>query len=385
MRLMIVDDDYQIREGMRLGVEWERLGIDAVDACANGVEALEIFREKMPDIILADVQMPGMTGLEMITKIREINTEVRVIFISAYSEFEYCRQALKLGADDYILKPIQFQKLEETILKNVDVIIKRRAESNLYRNALLEQEMRQIYEKRQKSGVKLCHLLKEEYSFVKEGWFLTGVACLDKEVSEGELRTFIQNVEPVIFPKKNGVVLPWNGNKMIILSKGSSSELLAIYQQTELRNKISYWNQINGERFSTISVGISKSHDLNSFDRGYEEAEKAMQYCFYRGKGSVNIYPISIRQDFSQEEEKCLIERFKKALQSSSFDKTKEEIRLWETELKKDSISPNVLKTVGWNYSLAVFCSGTGVTCRKCDFELYYGKTDCFRKKDYTA
>lgn len=344
MRLMIVDDDYQIREGMRLGMEWEKLGIDEVFTCSNGIEALKSFEEKVPDIILVDVQMPGMTGLELTTKIRKIDTDVRVIFISAYSEFEYCRQALKLGADDYILKPIEITKLEETILRNINEIEKKRTESDQYMNALLEQEMRAVYKKGQNSGKKICELLKDRYPFITEGYYFSAVLSFDKKEMITMETQLIKEIEKELFKDNNGIILPQIDDKNIMLIKGSPSAFLALYQQTQIKNRMMNWNQTNSDQFGSITVGISQVHDMNHFLKGYEEALEAHDYKFYQGEGSVNIYPVFTAYEASKGAEEKWISRFQEILHGNDFGSVKKELEKLEETLRRERINPLISK-----------------------------------------
>ena len=100
MNLMIIDDDKQIREGISRGIKWEAIGIDQVAAFQDGIDAVKAFPEFMPDIVLCDVCMPEMNGIEFLREVKRLNPDIRVILISGYSDFEYVQQAIKLGAID---------------------------------------------------------------------------------------------------------------------------------------------------------------------------------------------------------------------------------------------------------------------------------------------
>lgn len=349
MKLMIVDDDFQIREGMKYGVEWERLGIDEVTSCANGIEALEYFRGIQPDIILTDVQMPGMSGLELIAKIRELDDKVRVIFISAYSEFEYCRQALKLGADDYILKPIEFEKLEDMIRKNIEIIRTREREDLRYRRFRLEKEMQDIYLDGIRDGKNLCQLIKDEYPFVEEGHFLTVVLTISKKDKRLYKDGWTQNFESILFESKQGIVLLKLENEIVVLTQGSNSELLAVYLQSELKNRLFSWNQIYGDRFGHISAGISRAHDVTDFRRGYIEAKRALEHGFYTDTESILIWPVEYKIKDIKLDEKDALQKMSEALESDTYERAEKELYGYEELLRKNPVEPSALKTFGWN------------------------------------
>lgn len=126
MRILIIDDDVQIREGITEGIDWSSLGIEEVRNCGDGASGLVIYEEFRPDIILADVRMPEMDGLEFLRRIREKDENVKVIMISGYSDFEYLKSAIKYGAEDYELKPIKVKNLIGLISRTKQKIIQER-------------------------------------------------------------------------------------------------------------------------------------------------------------------------------------------------------------------------------------------------------------------
>jgi two-component system response regulator YesN len=115
---MIVDDETEIREGL-LTFDFHLLGIDKVKACENGLSALEMLETESFDIIISDIRMPFMDGLTLSQQIAKKYPEVKVIILSGYSDFEYARRCISFGVVDYLLKPIDFTELQETLSKTV--------------------------------------------------------------------------------------------------------------------------------------------------------------------------------------------------------------------------------------------------------------------------
>ena len=102
-KLLLVDDEPMILDGLMKMMDWTALDISVTAACSS---ALEIMKDDMPDILLADVKMPGMSGLELVEQTRMLHPGLQCIILSAYDDFEYARRAMRAGAIEYLLKPV---------------------------------------------------------------------------------------------------------------------------------------------------------------------------------------------------------------------------------------------------------------------------------------
>ena len=115
LKVLIVEDEEMIRRGIVLTVDWAALGCLVAGEAANGREGLEAARRLNPDLIITDVKMPQMDGLEMLRQLREEGCTAHVIVLTAYNDFPYVQSALRLGAVDYLLKPFHDGELEQAI------------------------------------------------------------------------------------------------------------------------------------------------------------------------------------------------------------------------------------------------------------------------------
>lgn len=122
MKLLIVDDEPIIRRGIKKFIDFEALGIDEVLEATNGEKAYELFERHMPEIILADINMPKMNGLEFSAKVKEHNQGTKIALITGYDYFDYAQKAIKVGVEDYILKPVSKNDIAELLHKLVAAV-----------------------------------------------------------------------------------------------------------------------------------------------------------------------------------------------------------------------------------------------------------------------
>lgn len=114
-KVLLVDDEYLIRESLKKVIKWMQLNTIVIGEAKNGKEGLEIVRELRPDIVLTDIRMPIMDGIEFAKQIKNLFPNTKIIFISGYDDFTYAQQALRIGIEDYILKPIKNENVEQCI------------------------------------------------------------------------------------------------------------------------------------------------------------------------------------------------------------------------------------------------------------------------------
>ena len=120
IRLLIADDEINIRMGLKMGVDWAACGVTEVLTARDGEEALRICTEQHIELVLADVRMPGMTGLDFSKQLNY--SPLRIIIMSGYAEFSYAQEALRLGATDYLLKPVNIEHLSRLVSRLVSEI-----------------------------------------------------------------------------------------------------------------------------------------------------------------------------------------------------------------------------------------------------------------------
>lgn len=114
--VIFAEDELDIRTAIVNSLDWAKLGFEIVGEASNGVEALELIEEKQPDLLITDIKMPIMSGIDLARAARDIRPAMQMVFLTGYDQFEFTKQAIKYNILEYLLKPISPEKLEEEFL-----------------------------------------------------------------------------------------------------------------------------------------------------------------------------------------------------------------------------------------------------------------------------
>lgn len=125
-KLLLVDDEPIIREGLERMIDWEKLDLKLTASCPNAIAALDSMTDDMPDILLTDIRLPGMTGLELVQRAVTLHPMLQSVVLSGYDTFQYAQQALRYGVIEYLLKPCSKQELEDALLRACHAIDRQR-------------------------------------------------------------------------------------------------------------------------------------------------------------------------------------------------------------------------------------------------------------------
>ena len=115
LRVFLAEDEYVIREGIKKNIDWEAVGCEFCGEAADGETALEKVTELKPDLIISDIRMPFMDGLEFCSKAKELFPDIHIILLTGYEEFEYARKAIDIGVVRYLTKPISREELSKIL------------------------------------------------------------------------------------------------------------------------------------------------------------------------------------------------------------------------------------------------------------------------------
>lgn len=137
-RIMLVDDEEEVRRAIIRKIDWQRLGFVVAGDAENGEEAMEKMEQLEPDVVMTDIRMPYMDGLALAGRIRLKYPSIKVLIFSGYDDFEYAQQAIKLNVKEYILKPVNVEELTEILIRvhaSLDEEIEHKRNVNLLRES----------------------------------------------------------------------------------------------------------------------------------------------------------------------------------------------------------------------------------------------------------
>lgn len=293
MRMLVVDDDDQIREGITHGIKWNELGIDGVEGCKNGAEALARIREIYFDILITDISMPEMSGVDLMRCAKEVFPDIHVILISGYKEFEYAEAGIRYGADDYILKPIHINELMDTVTKVMGKIDNRKENlknRTMAKELLRNQIMNKIMQDKIEDPLEIQEYLLSNSGF-KRIHTLLGVVLMDDSGTYG----LADEKQKDILLKKSAEYLAGyaytffqvDGNESFLLIDVVDSTLMVYQLKQQVKRAI---ESINREINGSISAGVSEQGSLAEITQIYWNAKYALEFRFFYGKGICLFY-----------------------------------------------------------------------------------------------
>jgi two-component system, response regulator YesN len=127
-KVILVDDEAEVIDIMEAKIRWSELGFEVVGSAKNGVKALELVEKLQPDVVLTDIRMPYMDGLELSRKLNQDYPNIYIILCTGFDEFEYAKEAVHLDIKEYLLKPISAAELSESLMRLKENLDKEREE-----------------------------------------------------------------------------------------------------------------------------------------------------------------------------------------------------------------------------------------------------------------
>lgn len=266
MRLLIADDDDYTREGLKESIDWEQYGIHDVLLAGDGAEALRMCTVHRPDIVLTDIRMPKLNGIEFAEKLSLKSPGSILIFMSGYMDVEYLRSAIKLSAVEYIEKPIKLADVEQAILKSVRALEEKQAQSSVYKqkNELVRQ--------------KLAGLLRDQHADLEE------LLRLCQETGFPPYKRYVSFIVEAPNADLTSIIGDWRGYGIEVIGEQLDRKLCFIIvacqndEYKQLYSIINRWLSKNGA--CTVAIGEEAS-GMNAIPGSFRTARRALDRSFY--------------------------------------------------------------------------------------------------------
>lgn len=284
--VLIVDDEFLVRLGLKTTIDWEANGYKVAGEASNGKEALEMVRSSLPDIVLVDIKMPLMDGLEFITEAKKISETLSFIILSNYENFQYAKRAMKLGVSQYLLKS---EIDEETLLATLESV--RTQQSGRHVSRQDDRQARKAYltNNVSKAQMNACIPIDRmdappEGLFEEEGYVVIKYFCSIGLLNEQSIDMLSKTMVSLVEDEFGGAVYSECIYQMhyyitLICPVSSSADINKTYTEKSILigRKIKYYFSVS------LKGGISRKDKALYLPRLLREAEIARQQCFFDG------------------------------------------------------------------------------------------------------
>lgn len=288
-KVLLADDERIIREGMARSIRWERYGTVLQGVSANGHEAYEMITADPPDIVIADIRMPVMDGLELLRRVKAGYPEMEFIILSGYGEFEYAAQAMEHGVEHYLLKPCGESKVGRALVQVVEKL-RRREERAAYVRQVQERFERvlpQVKEQFVKDFVTSRRMSPEEFASY---WGLLGLAPKPRRVRILLMRLEGEFSFELLFALKSAAERVFGGDQ-VQLGTTFGEHVLMLVQDApaeEVVAKARWVNESLQECYgASATIAVSDAGPLSDAPALFDQARNLLEYRFYTGGGSV--------------------------------------------------------------------------------------------------
>lgn len=363
-RVLVVEDEIPVRNRIIESIDWGSMGMAVAFAASDGQEALDFLMDNQVDLILTDIYMPFIDGIELVRRIRQTNHYCKVVFLTGYNEFEYAKEAVELDASKYLLKPITKEELTKVLLEmkdELDAAIA--AKKNL---TLLENE----YEKRRE-------FLKDKLLYDIIAGFMpidrihqacSNVGCsfdakmyrigvlevvsreeISKAVWKDDyslLHFAMYNISKEILSNDEHVqILLGENGKVIVLFMSSEDEA---FDETTYMKMQEVLNGVRRVYEMSLTAGLSDvCHNIEHLRAAYDEAMVAIDYAIIEGNNRVIVKSdIEPKSAMNHDQLEDYSEKIVTAVKVNDVNKIRDYLHLFTEHIKFEKYELNEVKTL---------------------------------------
>ncbi|HEX7714791.1 MAG TPA: helix-turn-helix domain-containing protein [Bacillota bacterium] len=368
--LLMVEDEERIQQKLLENVSWKEFGFDPVLGAGNGLEALDLLRDYSIDIIVTDIQMPKMNGIELIKALKADGYQGKIVVISGFAEFEYAQESIKLNVADYLLKPFTSKKLLETVTRLKNQLEQERAEKS---ELLLLRE--QLHKNREVLREKFfSNLLNHNWNRSTSGDELNflGLGDLESKPCQVAVVEIPENLLHQTEEEKYLINLMLLTQMKRIFADSGYNHFLV----NQLRNQVAaifyepdqnlglrleeFLNQLQLSLKQPLVIGVGNTyHSLGDLSASYREACMALQYRYLHGPNRVfSIRDLNLDNPFYHKQFYYLHQnRIFDDLRIGAAGAIRDDVAAFIGILKNSSMPPESLRTLASNLILLTYAT----------------------------
>jgi two-component system response regulator YesN len=316
-KVLLVDDERIILEGISKIIDWASLDTQLWGTARHGIEALERIAIEQPDIVITDIRMPGMDGLQLVERIHDLYPEIRMIMLSGFNEFEFARKAMLYGVKHYLLKPCSEQSINQALSEVVEELKQSQSEEQFIQR--IQSELTRVLPHAKEQFLKEMVTNK---TYGKREWdnfrSLFGIQLETMHVrlalfqAEGQVEYehlfAVMNIAEDIVERPHLLLGTTIGERVLLLihDELSEDELIGVLEQVRFIFKKFYKMD--------MTIALSDSGEITEARSLYRETMECLNHRFYLGEGGlitnrdITQLPEPNEADFTYDEDKlCML------------------------------------------------------------------------------
>lgn len=380
-KVLLVDDERIIREGIARMINWGDLDLSLTGTAADGRAAADMIEKEPPDIVITDVKMPVLDGLELIAIEHELHPDIAFIVLSGYGEFELASGAMRYGVKHYLLKPCNEHAIIDALREVIDSLRRRDRREDLSREShqylekmlplLREQFLRDYMINDSYTAEETeyyCSLLNMESSRYR-----VVILQADHAVRFEEMFA-LRNIAQGIFSPSTTCLSSITINQLLILLRHVDEDVI----QDDIADIKARYSDLYAKEFI---ASYSGEVDFRALPQAYREAERCLKFSFYLGEGS-----IITRRDIDHENGEPFTgnlvydyDKIAMAIKSGNRDEVRGEINTFFSKLKAAAYETDVAKTYCMELFLTVVRQGRSDNISELNLDMLskIQQTDC--------
>lgn len=289
--ILVVDDEPNIAEGLKFLIERYLPNCHVIGLAYDGTDGFEKVLRLEPDIVLADICMPQVDGIEMIRKLKDHGCSARFIILSGFAEFEYAQNAIALGVEGYLLKPVEEDELKKIFNQVCQTIIREKTEKNQIskiKHQAFEMELKSILDSMNEKEVILERLNRINFPINEDGYICTifesTIPFDEIDFKDSKMKN---KIDTCITISKKNIIIPYSRTLLVLIL--IFDKKIGIDKIKKCIKKVQ--SQIINNTDNTISIGIGL-YNKNAYNirESFEEARCALNYKIIKGKGSITLF-----------------------------------------------------------------------------------------------